>query len=73
MGYAAINAPLLPTPNTPLQPLFLNASPLEILVKKEVVAMEDGGPTSSAIKGTDLLRQTRFFTSSMDPPTVTID
>jgi len=55
MGSAAINAPLLPTPNTPLKPLSLNASPLEILVLTGAVSMEDGVLTSSAIEGIGLL------------------
>jgi hypothetical protein len=50
-----INAPLLPTPNTPLQPLSLNASPLEILVATGAVSIEDGVPTSLAVEGTSLL------------------
>jgi hypothetical protein len=39
---AAIIAPLLPTPNTPLKPLSLNVSPLDILVATGAVSMKDG-------------------------------
>jgi hypothetical protein len=57
-GSAAINAPLLPMPNTtpPLQPLFLNFSPLEILVEIGAVFIEDGIPTSSTTEGIGLQR-----------------
>jgi hypothetical protein len=46
IGIAIINAHLLPTPNTPPQPFFLNTSPLEILVKIGAHFMEDDVLTS---------------------------
>jgi len=65
-----INAPLLPTPNTPLQPLSLNASPLEILVATGAVSIEDGVPTSLAVEGTSLLHPDQIFIASITPPIV---
>jgi hypothetical protein len=71
MGSVVINAPLLPTLNTPFQPLSLNASPLEILVATGAVSMEDGIPTSSAVEGTCLLHPDQIFAASIAPLIVT--
>ena len=67
IGSAAINAPLLPTPKTPLKPLSLNVSPLEILVTTRVVSIKDGIPTSSAVEGIGLLHSDQIFIASIAP------
>ena len=70
MRSTVINAPLLPTPNTPLLALVVHHQPFRNFGRKKVGFMKDGAPTMIVAEGIGLLLLGLIFAASMDLPTL---
>ena len=73
MGYVAINAPLLPTPNTPPSTFVSQRQSSGNSGRNRGRCHGGWCPNQFSNRGNRPAAPNQIFTSSMDPPTVTID